>query len=434
MKENNVDFDSFVLDKKIKSLPNVPVSQATKDRILTNVLQSKNKKNKNFFKNTLEILTPITLASAFIIMFLFLTTNYSIGPRSYYDGFYLRIAGNVEGAIVFLGDEQIGQIPMLEKVNRGGVLRISKEGYKDWVGNYSGDSLSSFIRTFNSSGQYQLYRGNNTVKIHVELEPINSNTITFYTELPGATILVNGRYAGLTPSPIRLSATHNIIEIIQPNKEKITLELLYDGRITFVRETDKTLEYTEKGYILRLQSQNLHYPINGKWLNEREYLVLDSDGTSFRGRLINLITNRVTIVSNEDIIDLLNQTEYKKEIQNSSLFNNNTDARLISIQEGLYFYQIDETLYSFNRKTEVITAIATNIMGEINHVEISQNGVHLTKDGKLYRYSNGVMIALAENLNSITHFSLLNNNILIFNLDKYVEIWYLEKESIRKIY
>ena len=289
MKKNNIDFES---------IPNVPVSQITKDRILNNVLKSKNRQRKNRFKNALEVFSPITVASAAIILLLLLTTTYSIGPNSYYDGFYLMIEG-VEGANIFLDEEQLGQIPLTDKIDKGGQLRITKYGYDDWVGYYDGKSLSSFLRTFHSPGKYQLYRGNNTVKIEVELKPMTNDTITFYTEAPGATVLVNGRYAGLTPTPITLSANYNLVEIIQPQKEKITLELLYDGNVRFREDVGIELEYTEKGYSLRLESKELYYPLRGSWLNEREYLVLEYNGSEYRGRKINIINGRVTVAGDE---------------------------------------------------------------------------------------------------------------------------------------
>lgn len=432
MKKSKIDFDSFSLDRKIKSLPNVPASRATKERILRNVLGSGHRRGNKPFKNILEICSPISIASAMVIMLLFLSTTYGIVPKSSHDGFFLMIEGNVEGANVYLGNENLGKIPLTDKIIKSGDLTISKEGYEDWNGTFRGDTLNRFLSTFSSDGKYQLYQGNNTIKIVVELNPINNDTIYFQTEEPGAIVLVNGRYAGLTPSGIKLGANYNNIEIIQNRKEKVSLDLIYDGEIRFKDEPHRVIEHSKRGYTLTIESEELYIPQRGIWKNEYEYLLLENNGVDYRGKLINRITGEVGIATEDDLklINLMTEADYKEHIAQI------TDGRLIRVDNEIIYYQLDQNLYCLDTSTNVTDLIAAGLEGEIGFIEVDSQAIYLTLDGKLYTLKNGMLEKQAENFHSIIHFAVKDDEIIIFDLDMYISIWQvnLEKESIRKIY
>lgn len=432
MKKNKIDFDSSSLDRKIKSLPNVPASRATKERILKNVLGSGPRRGNRHFKNIFEICSPISMASAMIIMLLFFSTTYGIVPKSTYDGFFLMIEGNVEGANIYLGDENLGKIPLTDKINKSGELTITKEGFEDWTGTFKGGTLNRFLSTFSSNGKYQLYQGNNTIKIVVELNPINNDTIYFKTEEPGATILVNGRYAGLTPSGIKLGATHNNIEIIQNGKEKVSLDLIYDGEIRFKNEPEKVIEHKKSGYILNIESEELYIPKEGIWKNNDEYLLLENNGIDNRGKIINRNTGEVILATEEDLklLNHVTKTDY------GELIYHQANARPIRMYNHTLYYQINEDLYALNTISNERNLIATGFVGEIGLIEENSETIYLTLDGNLYTLNNGILEKKVENFHYITYFTVIDDDIIVFDLDMYISIWQinLEKESIRKIY
>lgn len=464
MKDKKVDYETFKLDRELQSLPSMPVSQVTKDKILNNVLKSKRSNRK--IQNTFEFLKPVSFAVAMLLLVFIVTTRSNLVPQSAADGFYLSVDVNVKGAEIFLGSERLGETKATKKISKPGEITITKEGYTKWVGNFKGTDMEDAIKTFDALGKYQLYRGNNTIKVLVELDPIKKDTIYFATESPGAKVLLNGILVGSTPLSVTLSSVNNNIEIIQASKEKVSLEVTYDGEIKF----NGDMSLTEQGYVINIPSEDLYHPIDSILINESETLVLETNGELYRGKIVDVNSNRVSIAETQFLSNYITikddgfifnnkfypDDDYAQKAYITSIGTISVESGLLTLDNGkqkraidnrqnphvvgtdknALFYQINTTLFQYDLEKQTTTTVANNLAGSVQKVQSLQNDeMILHMNEKLFRLKSGQLIELGF-FEDVEKFVLIDEELLVFTFDDYIKIWKLnlEKENIRKIY
>ncbi|QNO15629.1 hypothetical protein HYG86_13015 [Alkalicella caledoniensis] len=470
---NQNDYANFLLEKDLKKLPNIPISQTSKDKILSNVLKTRHHKPR-YLGNILEVLKPVTFAASLIIFLLFLNSNFGLMPQSAIDGFYINFESDVEAAEVFLNDELIGVTPFSEKVKGAGNITISKEGYIQWSGKFRGSTLDVAIDSFESPDKYSLYRGSNSIRIIAELTEVRKDTIYFETDVANATVKVNGQVQGVTPLSIKLTSIHNEIEITKENREKISFEIVYDGELRTVGE--EIIELTNKGYQINFKTEPLYYPTQSSWLGENELAVLEIRDGQYRGKLLNIDLGKVEIINQDEFNqrDYLNLTkenlvfdqrifqisdgemdQYKREYFTSvderlvndqgiyiinaknqtNYIENNPDAKLITIIKGNVYYQIDNTLYKHDLNSNKKEIILSKVEGEVKSLAKTNTGFAVVINNKLFILDNG---SLKEHqyFKKVEHIAARENQLIVFNLEDYITIWTydLEKESMLKIY
>ncbi|SES99753.1 PEGA domain-containing protein [Anaerobranca gottschalkii] len=292
------------------SLPDIPVQLETKKRILHNILSSTQKKN-NRINNYLQLLKPALFAACILLILGFPIVNYNLIPQSINDGYYLTVEANVEGAEVYFGKEKIDVVPTTQKIQTDNVeIRVVKEGFLEWKGRIKGEVLEEALNSFFSTGKYRLFKGHNSIKLIVQLEEILKNTIYLQSQ-ERAKVILNGKFLGETPLYIELQPKINKIEVIQPLKEKVTFDIVYEGKpqdkLTVLGRQE--LQLTESGYTIYIQSEELYFPIKGMWLEEKEYLLLESNGKEQRIKSIDLRTRDISVKElteiEERIIEIL---------------------------------------------------------------------------------------------------------------------------------
>lgn len=467
MKESNNNFHgNFSLDRGFKSLPDIPVSQLTKDKILRNVLKSK-KSRSYFSKNFFEMVKPLTFAAAMLIFLVVIQHNFSILPQSAIDGFYLTVEANVRGAEVYIENQRIGKTPVTQKVKNANEIKITMDGYIDWTAKLEGSSIDQVLENIQTSGKYRLFRSLNTLKLVAELDPIQRDTVFIQTETPGAVIRVNGQVVGTTPFSLKVTAMNNFIEVIQDNKEKVSFNLVYDGDLKYSGQ--QSFNFTNKGYQLDLPSQELYKP-KDSMISEGNLMVLEYNSVNYRIKVINLVNGDYDFKSiNEFLVDegdhfLFNNGLYSKDfvdnwkgflIDDTKTFifdedgirllkgdgtiktiESNMDARLVQVEDKYVYYQIQNKIYSANIENGHKTLLFNlDSEGTVSQMVYDEKNAYLLIDGNIYNY-DGEKTSKIINFGSITHFTLSGDSIFVFNYDRYINIWEfnLEKENMRKIY
>ncbi|SHJ83604.1 hypothetical protein SAMN02745227_00804 [Anaerobranca californiensis DSM 14826] len=369
MEKKYLNFNDFFEGGDL-SLPDIPVQPATKKRILNNVLSS-TKKNYRLY-NYLQIIKPALFAASILLILLLPTVKYNLIPQNINDGFFLTIEANVEGAEVFYGNEKVDVVPTTQKIQTDKVdIRVVKEGFLEWVGTVKGKTVEEALNSFYSPGKYRLFKGHNSIKVLVELEEILKNTLYLESEKRGK-VIVNGQFLGETPLYIELQHNINNIEVIQPLREKVSFDVIYEektqGKLTVLGK--QKLQLTEKGYTVYVESEGLFLPVKGIWLNENHYLLLESNEKG-QQRIKDIDLSTGDIIVKE-------LTEVEKDVL--ELLKDNLEVAL-----NLKDYPSFKSL--------------------LKDLDV----LHL--DGK-------------------------NNHFIIFTLDNYVNIWIysLEKQILQKIY
>ncbi|WP_353894078.1 PEGA domain-containing protein [Proteinivorax hydrogeniformans] len=480
---------------KISELPDVEIPLGTKERMLNNILEENDRYECSFFQRIFTHLKPIAFAASMIFLLFFVNSTVGIIPQSGMDEFEVNIASNVEGAEVFLDGEKIGKTPLsytMDKEDKTRKLTVRKSGYLIWQGQFDSKGPQSFVQTFHSSDEFSLLASQNSVDIESGLKPANPNLVKLQSNTDKTSVILNNMWVGEAPITLELKDDYmNKVELIAPDREKITLTLTTGDELEMEHNDVAQLRYSDHGYSIQVNLEDLWIPKHSIWVNENIVINFLKKNNEYKAQAIDLAAQTINDIPVSETLDHVIQRDNYTAIDEASiLFEQNNQSLLnisefiedrVNIHEGSFFrvqkdkeiiikdavsgkiysalennnYKVlnseRDALYLWSKAEQKILLYSLN---EDDVKTFSLKGFPEELDGltKVQQYKDMLILLIGdemyfkengefrnpEGFNNMKHFSLDKNGqrLIIFMKENYINIWeyHLEKQNFKKLY